>query len=299
MKTQPEIRVAKPSATNPKTAQASTAIRAFYSALGCPFEVISPSDEIAQGVDFIYREMRVQSLPPNAIAIQIRPPMTGSSALEVTIAGETRFESSRLGDLLHQLDNELTIAIEKSRPDLYFVHSAALVEDGTATLLVGDSGAGKSTTCYALCVSGMGYLSDELAAIEPRSGQVLPYPRAICLKQDPPAPLRLPTSLLRTEWTLHAQASSLGSEVVKSGASLSRIIFVRWSVSHARPTMKPISRGEAALRLYQGALNQLAHPAFGLDDTVRLIERSACFELLSAGIEETVALVRRGTLEVS
>ncbi len=269
-----------------------TTFQATYSAYGLAFEVSSPSDEIARGVDFIYREMRADPAPTSAPRIEIRPKSPGSSELSVAFAGEPWFEAVRIGDLLHQLDNQLTVALEHGRPDLYFVHSAALELDGQATLLVGDSGAGKSTTCYALCASSVGYLSDELAAIEPETGRVLPYPRAICLKRDPPAPLRLPDSSFRTEWTLHTQASDLGSRIARDGALLSRILFVRWSASHAKPLLRPISRGEAALRLYQGALNQLAHPAFGLDDTLRLIERSECFELLSAGIEETVALVR-------
>lgn len=266
---------------------------ARYAAYGLELEITTSEAEVREAVDFIYRELRAPRRRGRPLAIVIgRNPAHGFA---VELEGRPWFEAVRLGDVLHQLDNLLTVELELARPDLYFVHAAALEERGKATLLVGDSGAGKSTTSYALAASGMGYLTDELSAIEPGTGRVLPYPRAICLKKDPPAPLPLPADHLRTEWTLHVQAPSLGCRIVREGAELERVIFVRWSASHDRPSLRNVSRGEAALRLYRGALNQLAHPHLGLDETLALIARSECLELLSAGVEETVALVREAT----
>lgn len=268
-------------------------ITEVFSALGCSFAVTAPSPEIARAIRLVYGEMRpTTSGDDSTLPITIVPSLAHPEHLEVRFDGELIFVASRLGDLLHQLDNELTIALEHARPDLYFVHAAALENATGVTLLVGDSGAGKSTTTYALAASGMGYLSDELAAIEPRTGRVLAYPRAICLKRDPPAPLVLPTNHLRTEWTLHVRPRDLSSPIVSDGAVLTRILFVRWSPQHLAPELRPLHRSEAALRLYKGALNQLAHPAFGLDETLGLIARSHCGELLTAGIEATVELVR-------
>lgn len=266
--------------------------RGAYQTLLRPFTVQSPSAEIAQAVDFVYGEMKCDTAGAQGLEIDIHTVDAASSKLRVLFGGEPVFEVEGLGDLLHQLDNELTIALEHALPSLYFVHAAALADNGRATLLVGDSGAGKSTTTFALAASGMAYFSDELAPIEPAAGVVLPYPRAMCLKRDPPAPLSLPAEHLRTEWTLHVRARDLQSRVVKESLPLGRVIFVRYSPEHARARLKPISRGEAAIRFYRGALNQLAHPAFGLDDTVSLIRRAECFELQAAGIEETVRVVR-------
>jgi hypothetical protein len=265
-----------------------------YSALSRTFRITSPSPEVAHAVDLVYGEMRIDGdASRHALEIEIRKSADGPPAAhEILFAGERVFEASRTGDLLHQLDNELTIALEHAVPQLYFVHAAALADAGRATLLVGDSGAGKSTTAYALAASGMDYLSDELAPIDPRTGDVHPYPRAICLKRDPPAPLTLPSCHLRTEWTLHVPAKSLASRVSTRPVPLGRVIFVRYSPEHSRAVLESISRGEAAVRFYKGALNQLAHPSLGLDDTLSLIQRAECFTLLAAGVEETVQAVR-------
>jgi hypothetical protein len=266
---------------------------ASYEAVSFPFTIQSPSPGIASVVDFIYGEMRTQAAPPGSYPIEIRPAQSNPRRLELLLGGTRRTESERLGDILHQLDNELTIQIEQAVPRFYFVHAAALAEGSRATLLVGDSGAGKSTTSYALASSGMDYLSDELSPIDPQSAAVHPYPRAICLKREPPAPLILPSRHLRTEWTVHVRPRDLGSRVLTTAVPLARVVFVRYSPGHGAALLRPISKGEAAVRLYKGALNQLARPSFGLDDTLSLIRRAECYELLAAGVEETVQALRQ------
>lgn len=271
-------------------ARPAVGCEASYAAFSFPFEVASPSPEVAAAVDFIYREMRApRAHGSTPLRIEIRK---RNEILELSFDGVTT-ASGGLGDILHQLDNELTIFLERARPRLYFVHAAVLAEDGRGTLLVGESGAGKSTTSYALAASGMGYLSDEMAAIEPETGRIHPYPRAICLKGDPPPPLRLPPGCLRTEWTVHVSPAALSAPIVKEPVSLDRALFVRYSPANRQPALRPLSRAEAAARLYQGALNQLVHPGLGLDVTLELAARARCFELLSAGIEETVRLIRQ------
>jgi hypothetical protein len=76
-------------------------------------------------------------------------------------------------------------------------------------------------------------------------------------------------------------------------AVLERICFVKYSPAHEAASLRPLSRAEAALRLYKEALNQLAHPAMGLDDTLRLVRRAECLELLSAGVTDTLRAVGR------
>ena len=139
----------------------------------------------------------------------------------------------------------------------------------------------------------MGYLSDEMAAIDPGTGCIHPYPRAICLKGDPPPPLQLPSEHLRTEWTLHVSPAALSAPIVTEPVPLERVLFVRYSPANRKPALRTLSRAEAAARLYQGALNQLVDPGLGLDVTLELTARARCFEFLSAGIEETVRLIRQ------
>jgi hypothetical protein len=72
-------------------------------------------------------------------------------------------------------------AAETSGEHLLF-HAAALEADGAGLLLPAVSGSGKSTIAAALSGFGLGYLSDELVALDLAGGSLLPYPKPISLK---------------------------------------------------------------------------------------------------------------------
>ena len=55
---------------------------------------------------------------------------------------------------------------------------------GGAVLLIGGSGAGKSTLTAACVAAGLTYLSDELAAVDLRTGRITPYPKPLGLERD-------------------------------------------------------------------------------------------------------------------
>ena len=63
------------------------------------------------------------------------------------------------------------------------VHAAALERGGRVLLMPGAPGAGKSTLCAGLMDRGWRLFSDELALIRPETGDVLPLPRPVSLKE--------------------------------------------------------------------------------------------------------------------
>lgn len=64
------------------------------------------------------------------------------------------------------------------------IHAAVAARDDRAILLTGPPGSGKSTLCAALVGRGWRLLSDELAVIDPRSLDIWPLARPICLKEE-------------------------------------------------------------------------------------------------------------------
>ncbi len=61
-------------------------------------------------------------------------------------------------------------------------HSASVVKDGKAILLVGESGKGKTTLTLALIKRGFHYLSDDQSVVHPEKLKILPAPKALHLK---------------------------------------------------------------------------------------------------------------------
>jgi hypothetical protein len=195
-----------------------------------------------------------------------------------------------VADLLSLIDGELVVELQRQRAELFFLHSAVLVERGGATLLVAEAGGGKSTTAWALLHHGFTYASDELAPVEPESLRVHPFPRALCLKDDPPGSYPLPPGALRTERSIHLPPALLPAPLQKGAAPLRAVFLVRRGAPV--PARRRLGTAEAGARLYPHALNALAHPESGLDAALRIAAAVPCFELLVGELPPACALLR-------
>jgi hypothetical protein len=194
-------------------------------------------------------------------------------------------------ELLFLLEKDLVVELQKRRPDLYFLHAAALECNGKAYLLAADAGSGKSTTTWALLHHGLRYLSDELSPVDLRSMRVFPYPHALCLKQPPPH-YPLPPDTIDLGRTLHVPVRSLPSEVISEPLPLGAVFLVSYRPDLTAPELHALGAAEASARLYLTALNALSHPNRGLDAVVHIAEQVPCFAMHSADLPSTCTLIR-------
>jgi hypothetical protein len=216
----------------------------------------------------------------------------GSGGFFVSRAGQAPLLASDSGELLFLFEKDLTVELEKLRPDLYFVHAAVLAFGHETVMLVGESGSGKSTTTWALLHHGYRYFSDELGPVDLQTGTVHPYPHALCLKDVPPTPYPLPRNTLYTARALYIPTAALPSEVGEGPAPLAAIFFVQYRPGAAAPMVQALSKAEAAARLFANALNPLAHGGDGLDGAIKVVTRIAVVKLFSGDLTATCALVR-------
>lgn len=192
----------------------------------------------------------------------------------ITRGGETQVRVDHSDAVVYEfvycMEKLLTIDLQKIRSDLFVIHAAALERNGGVIMLVAESGTGKSTTAWALLHHGFAYLSDELAAIDPHTLKVHPYPHALCLKSRAPGPYPLPVATLSTGQTLHIPTSGLPDVTARQALPLRAILFLRRESPRSRAEIARISPGEASARLYANALNALAHPQQGLQPAIRI-----------------------------
>jgi hypothetical protein len=185
----------------------------------------------------------------------------------------------------------ITLELQKSRTDLYFVHSSALEHNGRAIMIAADSGTGKSTTTWALLQHGFNYLSDELAPVDPGNLDIHPYPHALCLKATPPGPYPLPDGTVKTERTMHIPVNALPNAPVQDPRPLGAILFLRRDTRLAKPRLSGISPAEAGARLYANTLNALAHPGSGLEVAINIAGAVPAFTLDAGDLEATCKLI--------
>ena len=88
------------------------------------------------------------------------------------------------GEVLPFLEWGINWRVIETRGDFLQLHAAGMVRDGVGILLTGGSGSGKSTLAAALLARGWKYYSDELILIDPATGFIHPFPKAICVKSS-------------------------------------------------------------------------------------------------------------------
>lgn len=221
---------------------------------------------------------------------------SADQAFTIGRAGMALSPARDLDALVHGLDKDITIELQRRRRDLLFLHAAVIAWQGRVALLAASSGGGKSTTTWALSNGGFGYLSDELCPIDLEAMSVHPYPHALCLKQHPPGPHPLPSGVQSLGRTMHVPARLMPGPVLTTPRSLGAVFLLQRDPATKRPTVKRISTAEAAARLYVVTLNALAHPERGMPAVLRVALQVPCYRLDIGTLPETCDLVR-STLE--
>ena len=101
-----------------------------------------------------------------------------------------------LADGLRSLRYQATLRLMDARPDLVWLHAAAVARDGRALLIVGPGGSGKSSLATELVDMGYCYLGDDVIPVDPVSGTAYPFPVTPAVRSAPGG--RLPRGAVAT-----------------------------------------------------------------------------------------------------
>ncbi len=171
------------------------------------------------------------------------------------------------------------------------------------------SGSGKSTLTAGLARAGLGYMSDELVALEldgAEPGRLLPYPKPITVKPgsftvlsdmapglagDGPAGLAASEGWFGesdVEWQVPVGDGT--GRRVGTPCPPAFVIVPRYDPA-AGTSLKRLSETEAFFTLALHAVNLLPHGAAGTEAVGRLAAECECYSLSMADLDEACALV--------
>ena len=149
------------------------------------------------------------------------------------------------------------------------LHAATVEKDGRAIVMTGESGAGKSTLAALLGERGWRLMGDEFALLDMAGGTLLPFPRAVSLKNKA-------IGVMEGE----VDAARFGPRLVGTP---------KGDIRHLRPNADAIARmGEGA----RPAL--ILFPRFGAAAAVRGVGQAETFMRLTQASTNYVALGRAG-----
>ena len=179
------------------------------------------------------------------------------------------------------------------------IHAAVLALGDAGVVLCGEPGAGKSTLAAALMHEGWRLLSDELTLVDAQC-RLQPVPRPVSLKNDSiglirrryPAAVLTRTARDTTKGSVaHVKVCRESLDQAERTAVPRAVVFPRYRADSPL-RLEEIPRGEALMRLIEGAFNYHLLGREGFERTADLIERSTCMELEYSGLDEALPVLR-------
>jgi HprK-related kinase A len=184
-----------------------------------------------------------------------------------------------------------------SRAHSYLVIHAAVVEkNGAAAILPAPPGSGKSTLCAALVSRGWRLLSDELALVRPDTGELVPLPRPVSLKNGSIEVIR--------KFAPDAVFSRLVADTVKGtiahmkppADSVARaaeparaawIIFPKYTAA-AAPQLVPVPQARSFLRLAENSFNYSLLGAAGFNAVAGLVDTTQTYDFTYSSLDDGI-----------
>jgi hypothetical protein len=200
--------------------------------------------------------------------------------------GFNSVEIATLGPLLLLLRDEVRLQFMRARPDLLWLHAAAVERDARALIILGASGQGKSTLSTALCELGWRLLSDDIVPVSMASDIAYPFP------QTPSR--RLPSP---NDWDADGLNSAPREKtlfppelIVRQPAQIGEMVFPVFERGSAA-SMTRLKKGEAALEMLRHATNFFDHKENAVERSIRLVEGKPAFRLVYSTRREAVQLL--------
>lgn len=171
------------------------------------------------------------------------------------------------------------------------IHAAVVEKNGKALILPGIPGAGKSTLCAALIHSGWRLLSDELTLVDRESGQIIPVPRPVSLKNESIDLIK--TAFQDAVFSPTVDDTIKGSvalmkplkihiEAMKQSAKPAFIIFPRYQ-KDVQLELKPVDKAGSFMRIADLSFNYPVLGAEGFVSLENLVKQCETYDFIYDG----------------
>lgn len=185
------------------------------------------------------------------------------------------------------------------------LHASAVERGGRAVILPGDSGSGKSTLAALLGEHGWRLLADEFVMIDMATGMILPFPRAISLKNSaiPEMETRIADSARFGPHLADTPKGALrhlrpGADAVARMDEPARPAMILFPSYGFDPAAEGIPKSEAFVRLTQGSTNYIALGQAAFGALLRLVEAVPAVRFAYPDSASGMAIVEQFAAEV-
>lgn len=264
--------------------------------LDLEYQIEVPDAALADYLRIVYRDSLDDDISdPEVFRVQVSP----SGGFVVTVDGTEVDAPTRapwaLSSLIWHLNRR--VVARSRRPVL--LHAGAAVFGGRAVVVVGKSGAGKTTTIAALVRSGGAYLTDDVVAVD-ADGRLAGAAKPIGLRHPSPEllglgadELPLPPEAFRghPDGQLHLAASSLGGAGLARSAVPGLVLFLDEGLRPGESV--ELRRSECVSRLTEFAFDLAQRGVPGFEALTALALRSTALAWGRGPLEAILDVVER------
>ena len=257
-------------------------------------EVIAPRVPFARTLDLMLSGY-APAAPEAPVDVAVTVARDPRSRLWVVSTGDRSFRESEGHTMAARRVDWLFISEGIKRWERFIhVHAAVLATPDESVLIVGRSGAGKSTTSVALAQAGLTLFTDDVALIARDTLRPFSVPRPIKLDLQSRRLLRKTGLRVRPE-------SRLGESIARTalpglaplavpGPPLTKAIFFGEG-RQAQAQLRDITRAEAVIRLVQQSASERFGESGPTDGALAVVNAVRCYELVAGDLDTTVQTV--------
>ena len=159
------------------------------------------------------------------------------------------------------------------------LHASSVEKDGKALIMTGLSGSGKSTLSAMLAEKGWRFMGDEFALLRLDSGEIVPFPRLISLKNRAIETMQQLVPEDRFGPEMKSTPKGDVRHLVPPKAAVARmddsarpalLLFPRFG---HKPELRDMGQSEVFVRLTQASTNYVALGEAGFDALTRFVDR--------------------------
>jgi hypothetical protein len=235
-----------------------------------------------------YAEPRTPGLPPQYSIVK------SGRTYTLFFGDGTLRSNNRLGVVLGRLFWHVNQHTIRRTGDFLLIHAGAVsTPGGEGILLPARSGGGKTTLTTALVRAGFQYLSDDAAPVDPVTGTLYPYPKAISLKEGPvPVFPDLYASRKRADWV---DGHWIRPTDIRPGA-VGGPCRIRFVVAHeyrpGAPThVAPLTAAQGAMELLNNALNLFFYRSRALPLVADVARGARSYRMISGDLDDAVRAI--------
>ena len=220
----------------------------------------------------------------------------------IAISGDYRLPDAAPLSLAHgllaaEMGMNLQMALGQKR--FLLLHAATVEKNGRALILTGESGAGKSTLAALLGEKGWRLMGDEFALLDPKTGMLHPFPRAISLKNGAIAVMEGIAPQGRFGPVMEDTPKGRIRHLIPRADALARmreparpalLLFPRFGKARA---MRPVGKAEIFMRLTQASTNYVALGETGFTALSRFVAETPAVAVDYPDTDSAIDMVTR------